>query len=427
MGCRNPHKCTDEARTRLNLIPPKHNPTKQEPPDGMSLTKSRKLRNELARQSNGEITFDPLITCKDSLAEGFRIFTDPNRNPTQITRRYRHRGPIPRCEEITVYTDGACMNNGKMNARCGSGVWFAQDDPRNKALQIPGDTQSNQISGIAAVIAALEITPLYQPVRICTDSKYVIGGLTTHLSTWEDDGWIDIKNAKLFRKATHLMRHRSARTTLQWVKGHDGIQGNEGSDALAKLGANKEHPDPMNLEIPLDFDIQGAKLSTLTQAVAYKGILEQKQPDPRQTTTRNLRLTRMAIKRVTGGLETDAAIWKNIRKTTIRPLIQQFLYRTMHGTHLVGKYWRHINGYEARETCTACNETESMSHILTQCNETSTQLIWRLAKTLWPHRNTPWPEITLGTILGCGSISLHSMLRSSGLKVRRAQVDFATS
>ena len=90
---------------------------------------------------------------------------------------------------------------------------------------------------------------------------------------------------------------------------------------------------------------------------------------------RNLRSMCIAIKRVTGSLETNAAIWKNIRKTTIQPLIQQFLYRTMHGTHLVGKYWQHINRYEARETCTMCNETESMSHILTQCNEMSTQLI----------------------------------------------------
>ena len=40
MGCRNPHKCAAKALTRLNLIPPKHNPTKQEPPDGLSLTKS---------------------------------------------------------------------------------------------------------------------------------------------------------------------------------------------------------------------------------------------------------------------------------------------------------------------------------------------------------------------------------------------------
>jgi len=252
----------------------------------------------------------------------------------------------------------------------------------------------------------MEIVPPYQPVRICTDSKYVIDGLTTHLETWEDDGWIGIKNAKMFRKAAHLMRHRSARTTLRWVKGHDGIEGNEGSDALAKQGANKRHPDPMNLEIPEDFDIQGAKLPTLTQATAYKGILERKQPEPRNTTEKNIRLTRTAIKGVTGEIETDNAIWKSTRKKTIRPLIQQFLYRTIHGTHMIGKQWRHINGYEEREMCTTCNETESMSHILTQCKEKSTQLVWDLTKNLWPHRNTPWPDITLGTILGCGSISL---------------------
>ena len=47
-----------------------------------------------------------------------------------------------------------------------------------------------------------------------------------------------------------------------------------------------------------------------------------------------------------------------------------------------------------------------MCHIQTRCR--STQIVWRLAKDLWPHRNIPWPEITLGTILGCGSINLQS-------------------
>jgi ribonuclease HI len=239
LGCSNPHKCATEALTRLNLIPPKHNPRRQEPPDGMSLTRTRKQRNEWARENDGEITFDPALTCKESLAECFRIFTDPDRISTHMAQRYRHQGPIPRCKVITVYTDGACMNNGKKNARCRSGVWFGQDDPRNRALRIPGNAQSNQVGKIAAIIAALEIVPPYQLVKIYTDSKYVIEGLTTHLGTWEDDGWIDIKNTRLFRKAAHLMRHRSAKTTMQWVKGHDGNQGNEGSDALAKLGTSK--------------------------------------------------------------------------------------------------------------------------------------------------------------------------------------------
>ena len=65
-------------------------------------------------------------------------------------------------------------------------------------------------------------------------------------------------------------------------------------------------------------------------------------------------------------------------------------------------------GFEERETCATCNETESMSHILTECREKNTQFIWQLARNLWPHRNCPWPEITLGTILGCGCINLQS-------------------
>ena len=323
-----------------------------------------------------------------------------------MARRHRHRGPTPRCEIVTVYTDGACINNGKKNSRCGSGVWFGQDDPRNRALRIPGDAQSNQVGKIAAVIAALEMIPPYQPVKIYTDSKYVIEGLTTHLESWENDGWINIKNALLFRKAAHLMRHESAKTTMQWVKGHDGIQGNEGSDALAKQGANKRHPDPLNLEILTEFDVQGAKLPTLTQATAYRGILERKEPEPRNTTEKHLQLARMAIKRITGEVETNAAIWRSTRKQAIRPIIQQFLYKTIRGTHLIGKYWRHINGYEERGTCLKCNKTESMGHILTQCTERTTQTVWRLAKDLWPHRTIPWLEVTLGTILGCGSIRL---------------------
>ena len=94
-GCENPHKCATEALTRLNLIPPKHNPTRQDPPNRMSLTRTWKLRNKRAKQENGEIIFNLSITCKESLAEYFRIFTDPGRNPTHITRQYRHQGPTP--------------------------------------------------------------------------------------------------------------------------------------------------------------------------------------------------------------------------------------------------------------------------------------------------------------------------------------------
>jgi len=144
----------------------------------------------------------------------------------------------------------------------------------------------------------------------------------------------------------------------------------------------------------------------LMQATAYKGILERKQHKSRNTTKKNLQLTCTAIKRIMGNTETNATIWNNTQKKMIKPIVQQFLFKTMHRTHLTGRYWRNINGYKERETCVTCNESELMSHILTQCRERTTQTIWQLMKSLWPHQNIPWPEIMVGTILGYGNITL---------------------
>ena len=78
----------------------------------------------------------------------------------------------------------------------------------------------------------------------------------------------------------------------------------------------------------------------------------------------------------------------------------------MHGIYMVGKYWRNIPNCEERETCRICNTTDSMEHALTKCKDKNTKKIWSLARELWPHNNPPWPDITLGTILGCGCLNL---------------------
>ena len=103
-----------------------------------------------------------------------------------------------RDQQIEVYTDGACYDNGKANVRYGSRVWFGPEQERNKAIRVPGNDQSNQVREIAAIIAAAEATLPSWPLKIYTDSQYVIDGLMTHLRTWEDNGWIRVKNAALF-------------------------------------------------------------------------------------------------------------------------------------------------------------------------------------------------------------------------------------
>jgi ribonuclease HI len=159
-----------------------------------------------ARAENGAILFNPTITAKNNLAECFRIFTDPAKISSEPAKRHQDPRTNLRHPTIEVFTDGACYNNGKLNARSGSGIWYGPDDIRNQVIRVPGNAQSNQVEEIVAIIAAVEATPPFQPLAISTDSKYVINGLTTHLGQWENRGWIGIKNAPLFQKAAHLLR-----------------------------------------------------------------------------------------------------------------------------------------------------------------------------------------------------------------------------
>jgi len=46
-----------------------------------------------------------------------------------------------------------------------------------------------------------------------------------------------------------------------------------------------------------------------------------------------------------------------------------------------------------------------MEHILVNCREGTTVQIWNLARETWPHPPPLWPNISIGIILGCGSLS----------------------
>ena len=405
--CWTPHECAKEALTRINLIFPKLNPLLRDAHHGnLSLTPARKFRNRTAQENNESTLFDPSITSKDSLAECFRVFTDPGRISRNPAQRRISEGTNWRHNKIEVYTDGACYNNGKQNARCGGGIWFGPNDHRNRPIRVPGDHQSNQIGELVATIMAIDAVPHFAPLEIITDSTYVISGLTAHLRQWEDIGWINIQNAQLFKKAAYLLKQRTATTRFKWIKGHSGIRGNEESDTLAKQGAEKEIPDELDLTVPMEFDIQGTKMSTITQAIAYQGIMERKPRPNRGPTAQNLHQTRQAVETFCGALETDGTIWKSLRKKVLRTRVKQFLYKTMHKAYMVGPIWRHIPGYEHRQLCAICNAEDSMTHIFTECHTLTRRKVWELARKTWPHAPELWPNITLGLILGIGTLSL---------------------
>ncbi|KAG2749053.1 RnaseH-domain-containing protein [Suillus brevipes Sb2] len=294
-----------------------------------------------------------------------------------------------------------------MNATCGSGIWISEGNPKNKAIRVPGPKQSNQIGELAAVLVVLQSTNPLTPVRIITDSKYVIKGITTHLKEWEDTGWINVENANMFKAIAYQLRRRPTPTTFKWIKGHQGHEGNEKADQLALTGALRPEHDSLDTYVPRNFDIQGAKLSKITQQLAYKAITQKNHIEYKRTTLSLLDMTRFAVESVTSSLETDEAIWKGCRHKDILKKVQMFIYKTLNNAYRIGDFWSKIPAYEHRAMCQICrNETETMEHILINCRDPVRKTIWELAKGLWPEKHGPWPVPHIGLILGCGVITL---------------------
>jgi ribonuclease HI len=68
----------------------------------------------------------------------------------------------------------------------------------------------------------------------------------------------------------------------------------------------------------------------------------------------------------------------------------------------VGRYWSHIPECGDRAKCKDCDIEEDLEHILIKCKSPGQETIWQAAKSLWSEREPCWPEVSLGTILGCG-------------------------
>ncbi|KAI0331331.1 hypothetical protein GY45DRAFT_1322330 [Cubamyces sp. BRFM 1775] len=228
------------------------------------------------------------------------------------------------------------------------------------------------------------------------------------LPKWEADGWIGVANSRPLREVVALLRARSAPTTFQWVKGHSRVRGNDEADRLAGEGAEQAAPyGPTHAPPPTHFLRQGASLASLTQRIAYRGIMERKKYEPSRKAVLNVDRAVKAIREVTGDLHTPQALWKALRKDPVERRVRDFLWKATHGAYKVGGFWRNVPGYEARAQCDVCGVEDDLCHILTKCTAPGRAEMWALAKALLERRKIRVPETpTLGLFLGSPLLDL---------------------
>lgn len=153
--------------------------------------------------------------------------------------------------KLSIYTDGACKENNQRDSsirKCGYGVWFGHEHPRNIGLPFPLENPSNNRAELYAILAALNAIRTQtdqQNVEILTDSQYSIDCMVKWMSGWKRNQWKltnhkPVKNQDILKpidaKLSSLLSDHDIKVSFSYVKGHSGIPGNEGADRLANQG-----------------------------------------------------------------------------------------------------------------------------------------------------------------------------------------------
>jgi len=152
---------------------------------------------------------------------------------------------------IVIFTDGASLGNP------GSGGYGAviliPKENDYTVCEIGGGekhTTNNRMELMAAIkgLKSLFGSDLAKshPIKIYTDSSYVINGITKWVFSWEKRNWVTMNKEPVLNKDLweELLDQVKLRK-IEWihVSGHSGIPGNERVDEIAGSFATSKNPE----------------------------------------------------------------------------------------------------------------------------------------------------------------------------------------
>lgn len=100
-----------------------------------------------------------------------------------------------------------------------------------------------------------------------------------------------------------------------------------------------------------------------------------------------------------------ALLWKALHWDNIRRTLRDLWWKALHGVLRVGEYWDNIPGYEQCSVCSHCGMSESLEHILMECNTPRQHKIWKAVNDLLEVKGIQMLQLTYGTILAAPVLS----------------------
>ena len=172
-------------------------------------------------------------------------------SPTETEILAEAGTPLP--PDYYVYTDGACSNNGRPNAKAGLGVYFGQDDPRNISEVLHKDQkQTNNTAEVMALIRAYDVIRsdliAGKRITIVSDSEYAINCATIYGAKCAKSNWRkDMPNKLLVKQAYENYRPHVSTSHVEFmhIAAHTSntdvhSAGNDGADKLANQAIGLE-------------------------------------------------------------------------------------------------------------------------------------------------------------------------------------------
>ena len=138
---------------------------------------------------------------------------------------------------IEIYTDGAAKGNP---GNGGYGVYLRFGTKIKELSQGYRLTTNNRMELLAVIVALESLKTTSYPVRVTSDSKYVIDSITKGwVFNWVKKGFAGKKNEDLWRR--YLAISKSFKLEFVWVRGHNGHFENERCDTLAVKAAESRN------------------------------------------------------------------------------------------------------------------------------------------------------------------------------------------
>ena len=150
--------------------------------------------------------------------------------------------------KVEIYTDGSAKNNGAKENSGGWGVVGLIEDQSCKSgfridytISKQEENTTNNRMELTALIFALAATQTRYKNNKCvikSDSAYCVNMFNDWIYNWQRNGWVrqknqPIENLDLVKQIWEYCKLEWPNFTVEKIKGHNGLLGNEIADLLA--------------------------------------------------------------------------------------------------------------------------------------------------------------------------------------------------